>query len=127
MVRKRLDEKGLMPRDLASATDYSYEHVRKVLKGETNIGEDFHERLCRALDLDPVEMGQLLVSEKVSSKYGAAFKKVLAPPDTELRRIWPDLTDVQKKQITAIALGFKAQNDALAGSTPPVPQQVNVR
>ena len=39
-------------RDLAKLTGYSYEHIRKLLKGEPVPSREFNATICRVLGLD---------------------------------------------------------------------------
>jgi hypothetical protein len=100
-------------RDLEKATEFSYEHLRKVCAGEPVVSEECNADICRVLKLDEAEMWALAKAEKFQRKNPEVHPSVLVPQDATLRACWSDLTRAQKQQILDIAKGMATQNRAL--------------
>jgi hypothetical protein len=63
-VRRALEGCGVTAAELASATGYSYEQIRRVLKGEPIVSEQLNELLCTRLALDVPTMWAMALHEK---------------------------------------------------------------
>lgn len=63
------DRKSL--RQIGRELNYSYEHVRKVLRGDPVGSKEFNDRLCDHLGLDADEMWQLAQREKATHRFGS--------------------------------------------------------
>lgn len=58
-------------RQIGRELHYSYEHVRKVLRGDPVGSKEFNDRLCEYLGLDREEMWQIAQREKAAQRFGA--------------------------------------------------------
>lgn len=122
-VRQAMDTAGsrtgspLTIRELAQRTGWSYENVRKTVKGEHEGSREFNAALCRALDLPEEEMWALAEESKVQKRLGLA---VLArmPKDVRLVEIWPRLTESDREKLIRIAEGYALAAEALRGASP---------
>jgi hypothetical protein len=59
-----MDAKHVGAADLATATGYSYEQLRRILKGEPIVSEQLNQLLCVRLGLDPAATWSLALHEK---------------------------------------------------------------
>jgi hypothetical protein len=96
-VRVTAKELGLSIRDLANYTQYGYEHIRRILKGEQhNVSRDCNDLLCEAVGLDADAMWDLIEREKYAEKHGYATPTVIEPLLQELLEVWETLDQEQK-------------------------------
>ncbi len=102
----RLD---LTLKEVALRTGLTYEHIRKLAKGEAFPSALALRELCRVLDLDEEKMQELTVSDRIERKYGG-IPHALAGKHPELSLLapwWDQLTEEQKQsfriQIQSVA------------------------
>jgi transcriptional regulator with XRE-family HTH domain len=69
-VRRAMESSRLTAADLANTTGYSYEQVRRVLKGEPIVSDQLNGLLCARLSLDVASMWALALHEKSIRKHG---------------------------------------------------------
>lgn len=85
--------------ELARATRYSYEQIRKICRGDSLPGKQLHEALCDVLDLDADRMSGLLACEKFQRKHPHTSAVIHPPDDRFMKKMWPDLGDADKLAI----------------------------
>lgn len=56
-------------RALAQICEVSYEHMRKIFRGEPSLSEDVNRRLCATLDVPEEEMWRVIVSAKLRRRF----------------------------------------------------------
>lgn len=114
---KQLGKEGraMEVRDLARLSTYSYEHVRKLLKGEAVQSPKANEHICTALGLDVQRMWEIATREKLQKRLGDQFSPtILSPADPKMRALWPELSAAQRRRVLAIVEGMVEQNRASA-------------
>lgn len=57
--------------ELASVTGYSYEQLRRVLKGEPIVSDQLNQLLCSRLALDPSTMWSVALHEKALRRFSS--------------------------------------------------------
>jgi len=67
---ERMNQLDLTIRQLAHHTGLTYEHIRKLAKGEAHPSRLALQELCRVLQLQPQEMENLAVADRIEKKYG---------------------------------------------------------
>ena len=87
-------------REVGRNIGYSYEHVRKVIRGEVTFTREFNDALCLELGLDADDMWKLAESQKLRNKYGHLPSGI--PKDTRVEQIWEAMNKVQKEAWIAI-------------------------
>ncbi len=95
---ERMNQLDLTIRQLAEHTGLTYEHIRKLAKGEAHPSRLALQELCRVLRLEPAEMESLAVADRIEKKYGG-IPHALAGHHPELSLIapwWDMLTQEQK-------------------------------
>jgi transcriptional regulator with XRE-family HTH domain len=63
-IRRAMDALHISAAHLASATGYSYEQLRRILKGEPIVSEQLNQLLCARLGLDPASTWSVALQEK---------------------------------------------------------------
>lgn len=105
VITEAMKEKGLGINDLAKQLDTSYEHMRRIVRGEGTPSKFVLKALCLALKLPYRELQDLVSADAIQRKYGTlplvmAGKK---PGMEPLERVWDDLTEQQQQDILAMA------------------------
>jgi len=67
--KENATRRPLSIRDVANATGFSYEHVRRAVSGQPTVSQDFNERVCHLLGLDVDIMWQKAQLEKVRRRF----------------------------------------------------------
>jgi hypothetical protein len=111
-LQKRMDELEIDIKGLADKTESTYEHIRKIVRGQAFPSRYFLRILCHALDLNVDEMDELLVADRLESKFGGIPAKLAGKDPTmlPLERIWGRLTRPQQDLILAQMLSFEQTN-----------------
>jgi len=68
-IRQAMDATHVTAAELASITGYSYEQVRRVLKGEPIVSDQLNRLLCARLALDPSSMWSVALHEKALRRF----------------------------------------------------------
>ena len=68
-IRQAMDARHVTAAALASITGYSYEQVRRILKGEPIVSDQLNQLLCRCLALDPSTMWSVALHEKALRRF----------------------------------------------------------
>ena len=82
-----------------SGEPYSYEHIRKVVTGDSVQSRDMNDEFCRILGLDPDDMWLMAQQEKAQRKFGPALQSMIPPPDKALKGLWSALTESDKLKV----------------------------
>lgn len=114
MAAKGNERKRITIRDLANATGYSYEHIRKVYVGEPVGSRDLNRLICGVLGLDEEQMWLLAARQKMERRFRDQALN-LAPPEDELvRSAWQHLSPKNKGELRKIVEGMVLSNQVLA-------------
>ena len=63
-IRRAMEERHVTAAELADLTGYSYEQIRRILKGEPIVSEQLNQLLCARLTLDVATMWSMALHEK---------------------------------------------------------------
>lgn len=77
--------------------EYSYEHIRKVVRGEPVASRDLNDKLCDMLGLEAEAMWQLAVNEKIARRYPSQAS--IPPADDRIKRLWPRLSPSDRQRV----------------------------
>ncbi len=108
MQRKGIDNL----RELATKTDSTYEHMRKLLKGMAYPSKYLLRILCKVLDLELGEMEKILTADRIQKKYGK-MPHLLSGKNPELDPIekdWEALTEDQKSAAKLMIHAWASEN-----------------
>src|SRR5215831_17850415 len=108
LIAQKMQERGLSMKDLAAAVRVTYEHVRRVVKGESVPSSFFLRALCDTLQIPYTEAEKIATADRIKRKYGGVPIEIAGKrPDLEpLERVWDQLRDEQKEAIIGVARSF---------------------
>ena len=93
--------KNIGLRDLEGRTGISYEHLRKMSKGEATPSPSKLVSICKILDLDLHSMQALEAAQRMQKKYGS-ISHVIPGRDRDLAKIesmWPKLSKSRRSVV----------------------------
>lgn len=99
-------------RMLERSTQYTYEHIRKVVKGMPVVSEELNQLLCDILGLDAQKMWSIAEKEKAKRKFASGPVAYIPPSDQRFRDIWPRLTQPDIERLFKIAEGMALMNES---------------
>jgi transcriptional regulator with XRE-family HTH domain len=109
-MKTAMKQRTVTIRELARRLDYSYEHVRKVVRGEPVVSPEMNEKICKALHLNQAQMWAIAEREKAVRKIDQ-IPLEHRPIPTELAQSWGRLTGDQQQKILALVRGWLVENE----------------
>ena len=99
-IRQAMDATHVTAAELASLTGYSYEQVRRVLKGEPIVSDQLNQLLCTRLALDPSSMWSVALHEKAMRRFTSKPPGV-EPLEEQTRLLagFARLSDADKRRV----------------------------
>jgi lambda repressor-like predicted transcriptional regulator len=88
--------------------DVSYEYARRLTLGRSFPSRFMTKMICKMLGLDPEKMWALVISDKVTQKYGAVPGKNAR--FAELERLLPEISEDQFQTLMGMVEGWAARN-----------------
>ncbi len=121
-LAERMNELDLSIKDVASRSGLTYEHVRKLVKGEAYPSRLTLRELCQVLRLESGEMNELAVADRLEKKYGGIPHAFAGrhPELSLLERWWDLLTDEQKESFRVQIRSVAESNETMVASRRPV-------
>jgi transcriptional regulator with XRE-family HTH domain len=121
-LAERMNELDISIKDLASSSGLTYEHVRKLVKGEAYPSRLALRELCRVLTLDHPQMDQLAIADRLEKKYGGIPHALAGRhPELSLLAEWWDLLTQEQKDSFRIQIRSVAEsNEKMASTRRPV-------
>jgi transcriptional regulator with XRE-family HTH domain len=107
-----MDKKDLSIRDVAEATDATYEHIRKMLKGIAFPSKLMLKALAKILGVSYDVFDEALTHDRMEHKYGKMAHKVMgqSPETARFSPLLPKLTEQQQDALYSMAQTFAKQN-----------------
>ncbi|HSB74808.1 MAG TPA: helix-turn-helix transcriptional regulator [Terriglobales bacterium] len=107
---ERMNQLDLTIRQLAQHTGLTYEHIRKLAKGEAHPSRLALRELCRVLQLDPAHMESLAVADRIEKKYGGIPHALAGRhPELSLLAPWWDMLTQEQKDFFRIEIRSVAE------------------
>jgi transcriptional regulator with XRE-family HTH domain len=107
---ERMNELDLTIRQLAAATRLTYEHIRKLVKGEAHPSRLALQELCRVLHLESARMEPLAVADRIEKKYGGIPHALAGShPELALLAPWWDMLTQEQKELFRIEIRSVAE------------------
>ena len=124
-----MNELELTIKDVASRSGLTYEHVRKLVKGEAYPSRLALRELCQVLKLEHGEMNELAVADRLEKKYGGIPHALAGrhPELSLLERWWDLLTEDQKESFRIQIRSVAESNERMATSRRPVAREKVVK
>lgn len=115
-LRSAMDARGISAKDLADRVRITYEHVRKLIRGDAYPSKALLTIICQELEWDLEKATQLAHTDKIERKFGGV-PALLAGKNPELRDIerhWEYLTPEQKETIKILVSALADRNRTAA-------------
>ena len=107
---ERMNQLDFTIRQLAQRTGLTYEHIRKLAKGEAHPSRLALQELCRVLQLEPARMETLAVADRIEKKYGGIPHALAGRhPELSLLAPWWDMLTPQQKDFFRIEIRSVAE------------------
>lgn len=104
----QMQAKGWDINKLSRELDVSYEFARRLTVGRTFPSRFMTKMICKMLGLDPETMWSLVVTDKITQKYGAVPGKNAR--FAELERLLPNITEDQYQTLLGMVEGWAGRN-----------------
>jgi len=118
-IRRAMDASHVTAAELANTTGYSYEQVRRVLKGEPIVSDQLNVLLCARLSLDPAGMWALALHEKSLRKRGPTSGETGAVEEQHrLLTAFARLGDADRRRVFRLLDRLEHANHPVAGEAP---------
>ncbi|HUQ92893.1 MAG TPA: helix-turn-helix transcriptional regulator [Bryobacteraceae bacterium] len=114
-IAAKMEKVGMSILDLAVKVDTSYEHARRVVKGEAPPSDRLCRDISRVLEIPMETLSELMEQDRIRLRYGGVLPESITgkKPDMEpLERVWDDLKPAQKENLVALAASMVRQNRA---------------
>lgn len=112
-VRMAAKKARLTPRQISTASGYSYEHIRKIWQGRTpkrdnrlTISRECNDVLAEMLNIDPDRLFDLAEQEKYAQRNGYAPLMLPDPAGRKLSELWDSISDGEKEILVRMAESF---------------------
>lgn len=116
LVADAMEQRGLTIRDLAIKLGLTYEHIRRVVRGEAIPSKFILKPMCDELGIAFDEVDQIATGEKIRKKYGA-IPVDLTPRDPDLsviEKLWRQLSKGHRKDALSMMQTW-AKSDRIVG------------
>ena len=101
----RMNQIDLTIRQLAQRTGLTYEHIRKLAKGEAHPSRLALREICGVLQLEPGRMESLAIADRIEKKYGGIPHALAGQhPELSLLAPWWDLLTEEQKDFFRIEI-----------------------
>jgi transcriptional regulator with XRE-family HTH domain len=112
-----MEARGLTIKDLAGLLDVTYEHARRLVRGEGVPSRPLIRRLAEALQLSFDDLNRLATADKIRMKFGTVPLELAGKnPELEpIERVWHHLTADQKRDAITLVTSWAAANQQAHG------------
>ena len=92
-------------KDLSRRLEFSYEHVRRIVRGECIPSKPALRMLCQELGIDFAKADRLATADRMNKKFGEVPAEISQkkPSMEPLERVWDDLLPGQQQDLIAMA------------------------
>jgi transcriptional regulator with XRE-family HTH domain len=99
-IRRAMQASQVSAADLASATGYSYEQLRRILKGEPIVSEQLNSLLCAKLGLEPAVTWTIALQEKAIRRLAPESAEVTVREEQRhLLAAFARLNDAERRRV----------------------------
>jgi len=117
MIAEEMEKCNIPIRDLSRRMEFSYEHVRRIVRGESIPSKPALRMLCQELGIDFAKADRLATADRMNKKYGEVPAEISEkkPGLEPLERVWDDLLPAQQQDLIAMAhLWFERNKTSVA-------------
>ena len=107
-----MEEQNVSIRDLARATESSYENIRRIVKGTTVPSQHLLRAISDVLGLNKDELSKIAKADKIRQKFGTVPLELSGkkPSLEPVERIWDELSEQQQQAVINMTHGWARQN-----------------
>lgn len=101
----QMEEKGLSTRDVAEKLEVTYEHMRRLVRGEGLPSPGVLRDISKLFGKPYTELNQITTGDKARKRYGTAILQLTGrdPTMEPLERLWPKLGTEQRTVVVDLA------------------------
>ena len=109
-VRNGLAAREMHIRQLSNAVGHSYEHCRKIVRGEPVVSKRLNAAICHVLKLNEAEMWRLAQREKANARFGVEIdaNTALDASGKALLALWQRLDRPDRATLVRLAEALHA-------------------
>ncbi|HTD43209.1 MAG TPA: helix-turn-helix transcriptional regulator [Bryobacteraceae bacterium] len=114
MILESMGKCNLSIKDLAIRMDFSYEHIRRIVRGEGVPSKPALRMICQELGIEFAKADRLATADRMNKKFGEVPAEISKkkPGMEPLERLWDDLRPGQQQDLIAMAqLWFQRNKD----------------
>jgi transcriptional regulator with XRE-family HTH domain len=115
IITDKMDEKGMSIKDLSQKLDITYEHVRRIVRGEGVPARYTLRQICEELGIPVKQAEKIATRDKVKKKYGPAYLELtgVKPGMETINRLWDSLTEEQQTDVKTMVEAWVKRNKAV--------------
>jgi transcriptional regulator with XRE-family HTH domain len=112
LISSKMEEQGKTMKDLAEKFDITYEHVRRIVRGEGIPSKYVLKLFAEELGIPYKELEKTAVHDKIKKKYGSIPAELAGrnPALEPIERVWPKLSVDQQATLIDMANSFSKRN-----------------
>ena len=112
LIEEAMDAKGMGIRELAIAAGITYEHARRVVRGENIPSNPLLKVFSGILGLDEKLIERTATHDRLNIKFGGIPMELSGkdPSLAPMERLWPKLSQEQHKNLLSIATSWAKMN-----------------
>jgi transcriptional regulator with XRE-family HTH domain len=111
-IVEEMDRCGMSIKDLSRRLTVSYEHARRIVRGECVPSNLALRMICQELGLDLGKIDRLATADRIKHKYGKVPAEISGkkPSLEPLERVWDQLLVGQQEDLIAMAHSWYQRN-----------------
>jgi len=109
-----MHERGLSIKDVAITLGITYEHIRRIVRGESVPSKLTLKAMCELVGADLSEAAKLATADRIRKKYGTVPIEIAGkkPSLEPMERVWDFLTKNQQQDLITMAQALAQRNRA---------------
>lgn len=110
-IAQHMAEQGVTIRDLSTRVRITYEHARRIVRGEAIPSTELATRISHVLSMNPDQLLLLGKADRMKEKFDVEILSVPDSDDVEtLKGIWTILSTERRRDLIEIAKLFAGLN-----------------
>jgi transcriptional regulator with XRE-family HTH domain len=108
MVSAKMEEMGISIKDLAYKVETTYEHIRRLVRGESVPSKHLLKPIAAVLGLEYRELSKVANADRIHKVYGDVPLELAGkdPSMYPLEQVWRFLTEEHQRDIIVMAQTF---------------------
>jgi transcriptional regulator with XRE-family HTH domain len=112
LLTSKMEEQGMTMNELAEKLDVTYEHVRRIVRGEGIPSKYVLKLIAEVFKFKYHDLEKIAVSDKIKKKYGSIPAELAGKDPTlePLEKLWFKLHEEQRAALIDMASSFARRN-----------------